>query len=98
MISEPGDLGRIAEALEALRGEVAHLGERVAALEARGGTPAPPVVEPLSEELVMVIGGGDRGLPRQATAHPPDPAARRRRLGASGSPDHPGVARPSELA
>jgi methylmalonyl-CoA carboxyltransferase 12S subunit len=52
----------IAEALESLRQEVARLGERVAALEARAGstpraaTPAqsiPP--EELSEELLLVL-------------------------------------------
>jgi methylmalonyl-CoA carboxyltransferase 12S subunit len=50
---DPGDLARVADALEAIRGEVARLSERVAALEGRAGKPA---AEPLSEELVMVIG------------------------------------------
>jgi methylmalonyl-CoA carboxyltransferase large subunit len=56
----------IAEALEALRQEVARLGERVAALEARAGsapratTPAQSKlpeapVEELSEELLLVL-------------------------------------------
>jgi methylmalonyl-CoA carboxyltransferase 12S subunit len=57
MQSEPGDLARVADALEALRGEVARLSQRVAVLEgAAAGTPAPPTAAPLSEELVMVIG------------------------------------------
>jgi methylmalonyl-CoA carboxyltransferase large subunit len=69
MNPEPADLARVADALEALRREVARLGERVAALEAAsaGGTAAPPVQakqtggtavppgEPVSEELLMVI-------------------------------------------
>jgi methylmalonyl-CoA carboxyltransferase large subunit len=55
MQPESGDLARVAVALEALRGEVARLSERVAALEARREAPAPPAEE-LSEELVMVIG------------------------------------------
>jgi methylmalonyl-CoA carboxyltransferase 12S subunit len=55
MKPEPGDLSRMADALESLRREVARLGERVAALEARSGTAAPPAAEELSEELVMVI-------------------------------------------
>ena len=56
----------IAEALEALRQEVARLGERVAALEARAGstpraaTPAQPIAtqakaEELSEEILLVL-------------------------------------------
>ena len=53
----------IAEALETLRQEVARLGERVAALEARAGstpraaTPAQPMAtaEELSEEILLVL-------------------------------------------
>ena len=52
----------IAEALEALRQEVARLGERVAALEARtesatrGASVAPPEAkEELSEEILLVL-------------------------------------------
>jgi methylmalonyl-CoA carboxyltransferase large subunit len=46
----------VADALEALRQEVARLGERVAALEARA-TPGPvgPAAEGLSEETLLVI-------------------------------------------
>src|SRR5262245_34429612 len=58
------DGAQVAEALAALRQEVARLGERVAALEAAAGTrppaaaPAPPPApeaEGLSEELVLVL-------------------------------------------
>jgi methylmalonyl-CoA carboxyltransferase large subunit len=52
MKPELADLARIAEALEALRGEVARLSERVAALEGRA---AKPPAEEVSEETVMVI-------------------------------------------
>jgi methylmalonyl-CoA carboxyltransferase 12S subunit len=61
MTTEAMDLARLADTLEALRREVARLSERVAALEAGGGrqgapvAPA-PVVEGISEELVLVIG------------------------------------------
>lgn len=64
------DLAQVADALEALRREVARLGERVATLEAAAGVrpaagapppqvaPTPPHAAPaegLSEELVVVI-------------------------------------------
>jgi methylmalonyl-CoA carboxyltransferase large subunit len=56
------DLARLVETLEALRQEVARLGERVVALEKANGqasTPAaarpPAAAEGLSEELVLVI-------------------------------------------
>ena len=59
MTTPPTDLARIADALEALRREVARLGERVAALEGARGTSAPaapaPAAEGLSEEVVLVI-------------------------------------------
>jgi methylmalonyl-CoA carboxyltransferase large subunit len=63
MAGETVDLAKLAEALEALRREVARLGERVAALETSAGrkpapAPAPvaaPQPEPLSEELILVI-------------------------------------------
>ncbi len=46
----------VADALEALRREVARLGERVAALEARVAPPPPaPSAEVLSEETLLVI-------------------------------------------
>jgi methylmalonyl-CoA carboxyltransferase large subunit len=57
-----------ADTLEALRQEIARLGERVAALERAGGASAPasapaareaappPAAEGLSEELLLVIG------------------------------------------
>ncbi len=46
----------IAQALESLRQEVARLGERVAALEARATTPAQSIpTEELSEELLLVL-------------------------------------------
>src|SRR6516225_9448706 len=52
------DLARIVDALEALRREVARLGERVAALEGAPAPSAPAVAaaDGLSEELVLVIG------------------------------------------
>jgi methylmalonyl-CoA carboxyltransferase large subunit len=59
MTTEALDLARLAETLEALRREVARLGERVAALEAAGTptrTAAAPKAEPLSEELILVLG------------------------------------------
>jgi methylmalonyl-CoA carboxyltransferase large subunit len=59
------DSSRIAEALEALRQEVARLSERVAALEAAGPSArtaanaqakaASPTAEGLSEEILLVI-------------------------------------------
>src|SRR5262249_3436362 len=63
MKPESADGARVADALEALRRELARLGERVAALEAAAGVrpaavapPAPPAAaEGLSEELVGVI-------------------------------------------
>jgi methylmalonyl-CoA carboxyltransferase 12S subunit len=71
MTSETANSSQVAEALEALRQEVARLGERVAALEGAAGgkprapTPAPAAPPPaprrpaeaeaLSEELVLVI-------------------------------------------
>ena len=62
MKPDPVDPAQVAAALEALRREVARLGERVAALEAAGGKPAAvpapapaPQAEALSEELVLVI-------------------------------------------
>jgi methylmalonyl-CoA carboxyltransferase large subunit len=50
----------LVEALEALRREVARLGERVAALEAHAGVPAQskapePPAEELSEEILLVL-------------------------------------------
>jgi methylmalonyl-CoA carboxyltransferase large subunit len=46
----------IAKALDALRQEVARLGERVAALEARSATPAQSMPdEELSEEILLVL-------------------------------------------
>jgi methylmalonyl-CoA carboxyltransferase large subunit len=58
MTTEAGDLTRLADAVEALRGEVGRLGERVAALEAaRPAVSAPAsAAGELSEELVLVIG------------------------------------------
>ena len=58
MTTPTTDLARIADALEALRREVAQLRERVAALEGPRATPvpAPPVADGLSEDLVLVIG------------------------------------------
>jgi methylmalonyl-CoA carboxyltransferase 12S subunit len=62
MSAEKVNSAGIAEALELLRQEVARLGERVAALEARAGsapraaTPAPPTAaEELSEEILLVL-------------------------------------------
>src|SRR4051812_48453051 len=63
MNSESADGARVADALEALRQELARLGERVAALESAAGVKpvaaAPPApraaAEGLSEELVLVI-------------------------------------------
>ncbi len=68
MKTESVDLARMADALEALRQEVARLSERVAALEkaaAPKGSAAPEpaqtaaaaaVADGLSEELILVIG------------------------------------------
>jgi methylmalonyl-CoA carboxyltransferase large subunit len=68
MKTEAVDMARLTETLEALRREVARLGERVLALEkvagAKGVAPpgpaaaaAPaPAAEVLSEELLLVIG------------------------------------------
>jgi methylmalonyl-CoA carboxyltransferase large subunit len=61
MTTEALDMARLAETLEALRREVARLGERVGALEAAGrpaarATIAAPAAEPLSEELIVVLG------------------------------------------
>ena len=63
MKPEAPDLGRVLDALEALRREVAALGQRVAALE--GVAPAPPNPVPqrgeatkedgVSEEIILVI-------------------------------------------
>jgi methylmalonyl-CoA carboxyltransferase large subunit len=66
MRTESVDSTRVAEALEALRQEVARLSERVAALEAAVGpsthttpnaqaTAAKPEAEGLSEEVLLVI-------------------------------------------
>jgi methylmalonyl-CoA carboxyltransferase large subunit len=66
MAAETADLARLAEALEALRREVARLGERVAALESAGGVkpaaavpaPAPPPApqaDGIPEEIILVI-------------------------------------------
>src|SRR5262245_29138325 len=64
MKPETADRDEVAEALGALRQEVARLGERVAALEAAAGmkqapaAPAPPPrpdAEGISEELILVI-------------------------------------------
>ena len=62
MSAEKLNSDSIAEALEALRQEVARLGDRVAALEARDGsapratTPAQSIAtEELSEELLLVL-------------------------------------------
>ncbi len=67
MTTETGDVRRLADALEALRKEVARLSERVAALEAaavvanRAAVPvstprAAPAPEGISEEVILVIG------------------------------------------
>jgi methylmalonyl-CoA carboxyltransferase large subunit len=71
MKADSVDLARVADALEALRREVARLGDRVATLERVAGVrpagetpapqaaPSPPPAAPaeeLSEELVVVIG------------------------------------------
>jgi methylmalonyl-CoA carboxyltransferase 12S subunit len=59
MTTETADLARIADALEMLRQELTHLGERVAALESRAGsalaTAAAPAAEGLSKDLVLVL-------------------------------------------
>jgi methylmalonyl-CoA carboxyltransferase large subunit len=66
MTTQTTDLARLADAVEALRREVARLSERVAALEA-GGTGVSPVAgrtgetpvpsaDGLSEEMLLVIG------------------------------------------
>jgi methylmalonyl-CoA carboxyltransferase large subunit len=61
MRAESVDLARVADALEALRQEVARLSERVTALEKVAGAegrapPAAPVeAEGLSEEVLLVI-------------------------------------------
>jgi methylmalonyl-CoA carboxyltransferase large subunit len=62
MTTDTTDLARLADTIEALRREVARLGERVAALENANGrvsmvvAPAPaPAEEGLSEELLLVI-------------------------------------------
>jgi methylmalonyl-CoA carboxyltransferase large subunit len=61
MTTEGLDLARLAETVEALRREVARLAERVAALEAAAVpaarvTASPPAAEPVSEELIVVLG------------------------------------------
>jgi methylmalonyl-CoA carboxyltransferase large subunit len=67
MRPESADGTQLASALEALRAEVARLSERVAVLEGRSGepsrtepasapAPAAATEEPLSEELILVIG------------------------------------------
>jgi methylmalonyl-CoA carboxyltransferase large subunit len=68
MKTETADLAQITAALEALRQEVARLGQRVAALETAAGqsrsvpasppsSTAPPAVvkEPISEEILAVL-------------------------------------------
>src|SRR5436305_14682855 len=64
MPTEPVDLARVAQTLDALRQEVSRLSERVLGLEVRSGQAVPrastapppaPVTESLSEELVLVI-------------------------------------------
>jgi methylmalonyl-CoA carboxyltransferase large subunit len=63
MKAEPQDLGPVREALEALRREVAAMGERVAALEAAAPSAPAPQKERgegsredgVSEEIVLVI-------------------------------------------
>ncbi len=63
MHAEKQNTDSIAEALDALRQEVARLGERVAALEAHTGAaprsaapPQPAATEDLSEEILLVLG------------------------------------------
>jgi methylmalonyl-CoA carboxyltransferase large subunit len=62
MKTETPDLSRLAESIGALRTELARLNERVAALEASAlsapqaaSPPTAKAVEPLSEELILVI-------------------------------------------
>jgi methylmalonyl-CoA carboxyltransferase large subunit len=55
MHSEKLNSDASAEALEALRQEVARLNERVAALEARTGSAPPEASEELSEEILLVL-------------------------------------------
>jgi methylmalonyl-CoA carboxyltransferase large subunit len=56
MHAEKLNSASVAEALEALRQEVARLGERVAALEERAGMAAKePATEELSEEILLVL-------------------------------------------
>jgi methylmalonyl-CoA carboxyltransferase large subunit len=67
MSGEPVDLRQVADALEALRQEVARLGERVAALERAAGPAVAPQANPqsaianpqseegVSEEVLLVI-------------------------------------------
>jgi methylmalonyl-CoA carboxyltransferase large subunit len=64
MATDPVELARLAESLEALRKEVARLGERVAALESvrstepgipRQSASTAPLADGISEELLLVI-------------------------------------------
>jgi methylmalonyl-CoA carboxyltransferase large subunit len=57
MATETTDLARLTEAVEALRRELARLGDRVAALEGvhEPAAPPAPAADGLSEELVLVI-------------------------------------------
>jgi methylmalonyl-CoA carboxyltransferase large subunit len=59
MPAEKPNTDTLVAALEALRQEVARLGERVAALEGHASAPAQPqtteVAEELSEELLLVL-------------------------------------------
>jgi methylmalonyl-CoA carboxyltransferase large subunit len=55
MKGESVDLARVANALEALRQEVARLSERVTALEKAAAPAAPVEAEELSEELLLVL-------------------------------------------
>jgi methylmalonyl-CoA carboxyltransferase large subunit len=60
MQAEKQNSAELVQALQALRQQVARLGERVAALEARAGVAAPakppePAAEELSEELLLVL-------------------------------------------